>query len=131
MNQSTRIFAAALLAGFTCFSVSGITMAQDKAKDAKAAPAAEKGKPATKVLFENEKVKITQSTFLPGDVSTADRKPRAVFYVTGGEMQRVSKDGKKTINKRVAGSAVWMEADSDVVTNIGKTKMVLTTVVHK
>ena len=57
MNQSTRIFAAALLAGFTCFSVSGITMAQDKTKDAKAAPAAEKGKPATKVLFENEKGK--------------------------------------------------------------------------
>ena len=46
-------------------------------------------------------------------------------------MQRVSKDGKKTIFKRVAGTAAWFEADSDVVTNVGKTKVVLINVVHK
>ena len=43
--------------------MSGITLAQDKAKDAKVAPAAEKGKSTTKVLLENEKVRITESTF--------------------------------------------------------------------
>ena len=63
MQQVTRLFVRALLAGFTCFGVSGITLAQDKAKDAKVAPAAEKGKATTKVLLENEKVRITESTF--------------------------------------------------------------------
>ena len=131
MKKITRIFAVALLAVFTCFSISGITLAQDKAKDAKAAPAAEKGKATTRVLLENEKVKMTHSTFLPGDVSTGDRKPRLAYYVTDSEMQRVSKDGKKTIIKRVAGTAAWFEADSDVVTNVGKTKVVLINIVHK
>ena len=131
MQQVTRLFVRALLAGFTCFGVSGITLAQDKAKDAKVAPAAEKGKSTTKVLLENEKVRITESTFLPGDVSTSDRKPRLAYYLTNSEMQRVSKDGKKTIVKRVAGTAAWFEADSDVVTNVGKTKVVLINVVHK
>ncbi len=34
-------------------------------------------------------------------------------------LERTSKDGKKTVYERKDGTSVWLEADSDVVKNIG------------
>ena len=119
--QATRTLAAfALAAGL--IAVAPIH-AQDKAKD--------KGKeraPITKVLLENDKVRVAESTFRPGDVSRADRKARANYIVKGGTLERTSKDGKKTVVERKAGTSVWLEADSDVVKNIGKATFVAVSV---
>jgi hypothetical protein len=81
--------------------------------------------PVTRVLLENDKVKVTESTFLPGDVSRANRSRRVNYIVKGSTMERTSKDGKKEVVERVAGTAVWLEADSDVVKNIGKSTFVV------
>jgi len=97
--------------------------AQDKAKDQGKERAS-----VTKVLLENDKVRVAQSTFKPGDVSRADRRARANYVVKGGTLERTSKDGKKTVVERKAGTAVWLEADSDVVKNIGKTTFVVISV---
>ena len=112
--------------------------AQDKAKPApKAAPKAEAKadaneiKAETKILLENDKVIVTQSTFKPGAVSRADRKARANYIVAGGKLQRTNKEGKTTTYERKAGTAVWLEPDSDVVKNIGDTTFVVIGVVHK
>lgn len=87
--------------------------------------------PIRKVLLDNDKVRVAENTFRPGDVSRADRRARVVYVVKGGTQERTSKDGKKTVVERKAGTAQWSEADSDVVKNIGKTTYVVVTVQQK
>jgi quercetin dioxygenase-like cupin family protein len=108
--------------------------AQDKAKAAPKAEAKADAKEIaveTKVLLENDKVRVTQSTFKPGAVSRNDRKARVNYVVTDGKLQRTSKDGKTTTYERKAGTAVWLEADSDVVKNVGNKDYVVVGVVYK
>ena len=105
-------------------ALAGPGHAQDKAK-------AKESAPVTKVLLENDKVRVTESTFRPGDVSRADRKTRTNYIVKAGTLERTSKDGKKAVYERKQGSAHYLEADSDVVKNIGKTTFVVVSVVHK
>lgn len=106
---------------FTALGIAtaGAVYAQDKAKERA---------PVTKVLLENDKVRVAETTFRPGDVSRADRPMRANYIVKGGTLERTSKDGKKTVVERKTGTSVWLEADSDVVKNIGKTTFVVVTV---
>ena len=80
------------------------------------------------MLLDNDKVRVAEATFKPGDVSRADRKARANYIVKGGTLERTSKDGKKTVVERKAGTAIWLEADSDVVKNIGKSTFVVLSV---
>ena len=97
--MSARFFTGLLALAFMLAGVvAAPAMAQDKAKDAKAAPApkAEKGKVVTKVLFENDKVRVTESTFKPGDVGPSTvRGFRVTRSLTGGTMERTWADGKK------------------------------------
>ena len=100
-------------------AIAGSVCAQDKAKERA---------PVVKVLLENDKVRVAESTFKPGDVSRADRRARANYVVKGGTLERTSKDGKKTVVERKAGTSVWLEADSDAVKNIGKTTFVVVSI---
>jgi hypothetical protein len=100
-------------------AASGDVYAQDKVKERA---------PTTKVLLDNDKVRVQESTFRPGDVSRSDRKARANYIVKGGTLERTSKDGKKEVVVRKTGTSVWLEADSDVVKNIGKSTFVVVTV---
>ena len=100
-------------------AAAGSVHAQDKAKERA---------PSVKVLLDNDKVRVAESTFKPGDVSRADRKARANYIVKSGTLERTSKDGKKTVVERKAGTAIWLEADSDVVKNIGKSTFVVLSV---
>ena len=82
---------AVMLAGV----VAGPVMAQDKAKDAKAAPA-KKGEAAVKVYLENDQVRVFQATFKPGDVGGNVARPLRVIYpVKGGTLTLIYPDGKK------------------------------------
>jgi quercetin dioxygenase-like cupin family protein len=110
--------------------------AQDKPKaepkaDAKAKTDAKEIKSESEVLLENDKVRVTRSTFKPGAVSRTDRKARLNYFVTDGKLQRTNKEGKTTPYERKAGTAMWLEADSDVVKNIGNKDFVVIGVVHK
>jgi hypothetical protein len=116
--HATRILGAIAIA--FGLAAAGPIYAQDKAK-----ASAKEHEPVTKVLLENDKVKVTQSTFKPGDVSRSDRKARANYIVKGGTLERTSKDGKKTVTERKTGTVVWLDADSDAVKNIGKTTFVV------
>jgi hypothetical protein len=119
--QAIRAFAAFAIAAGLAAAVP--LHAQDKAKDKAKEPA-----PVVKVLLENDKVRVTESTFKPGDVSRSDRAARTNYIVKSGRLERTTKDGKKTIVERKAGTAVWLEADSDVVKNVGKTTFVVVSV---
>ncbi len=109
--RSTLIALAA-----TGIATAGPALAQDAAKERA---------PVTRVLFENDKVRVTESTFKPGDVSRAKRGTRVNYFVQGSTMERTSKDGKKEVVERKTGTAVWLEADSDVVKNVGKSTLVV------
>lgn len=118
--------------------------AQDKAKDAKEMKApkdakdmkdakaakAEKGKPVTKVLHEDDKVRVTETTYKPGDESeSVARAYRIVRLLKGGTLQRTYPDGKVEKYERKTGEVRAAGPDTPYkVKNIGKTDVVLYTV---
>ena len=133
---STGLAAAAFLA--TGLAVTPV-MAQDKAKDAKAAPAAKDAKDAkkseatntTKVLHEDDKVRVTETTTKPGERgNNTTRGLRVTRYLQGGTQERTYADGKKEKIERKTGDTFAAGPDKQAyyVTNVGKTTIVTYTV---
>ena len=95
MKQLARFFmgllvAAVMLAGVTA----NPAMAQEKAKEMKAAKA-EKGKVKLKELFENDKVRVVEVTYKPGDAgANVARSFRILRALKGGTLTRIWADGK-------------------------------------
>ena len=118
----------------TAFMLAGVTvnpaMAQDKGKDAKAPPAAkaEKGKAITKVLVDNDKVRVTETRYRPGDVAADDRSSyRVNRTLQGGTIQRIYPDGKTETLELKTGTVRYNEPSTGgnfTVKNIGKTDIV-------
>lgn len=101
--------------------------AQDKAKEMK--PAAEKpkkGQPVTKVLIDNERIRVVETSLKPGDESASVARPyRIVRVLKGGSLQRTYDDGKVEKFERKAGFV--REAGPDApykLKNVGKTEVV-------
>jgi hypothetical protein len=121
MVMHARIAGAVVVA--LALALAGPVHAQDKGKKESTA--------VTKVLLENDKVRVTETTFKPGDVNRADRKARTNYIVEGGKLERTTKDGKKSSYERKKGTAHYLAADNDVVRNVGTTTFVVVTVVQK
>lgn len=119
MSAARILSTAAIAIGLIAAGTLG---AQDKAKERA---------PVTKVLLENDKVRVTETTFQPGDVSRSVRKDRTNYIVTDGRLERTTKAGKKTTYERKAGTALWLPADEDVVRNVGKNKYVVIGITNK
>jgi hypothetical protein len=118
-RQLTQIVAVIVLLSFT--GLSG-ALAQDKGGMAKGA--GKKGEPVTKVLVDNDKVRVYETTFQPGDVSPSRaRVARVVRYLSAGTLQRVYPDGKTEDRKVKVGDTVWITPDTYAVKNVGKTKV--------
>ena len=104
-------------------------MAQEKAKEAKTEKAAkaEKGKPTTKVLLENDKVRVTETRFKPGDESASiTRLPRVTRALKGGTLTRVYPDGKTDKSEYKTGEVKYFAASPEYkVKNAGKTEIIL------
>jgi hypothetical protein len=116
------------LAVVTLFSVSG-TYAQDK--DAKAAPATKAATP-TNVRIENDKVRITEARFKPGEGGPMMERPgRASYAIQGGTFLRTYPDGKKVTVEAKTGEWRWLEKDTYSFVNSGKTEIVQHSVVPK
>src|SRR3982751_754590 len=101
-------FTLVLLGGMATSSI-----AQDKAKDAKAAPTekATKGAPTTKVLLENDKVRAQEVRYKPGDVNKAvPRTARVVRALTPGTLMRTYADGKNEKIEFKSGQVRFNEA---------------------
>jgi hypothetical protein len=130
MKKSAQFFMGLLIPAFMLAGVvASPALAQDKAKDAKAAPAAkaEKGKPVIKVLVDNDKVRVTENTFKPGDEGESVlRGYRVVRYLTGGTQQHTYADGKTAKFERKTGEVSAREAETQAykIKNVGKTTLV-------
>src|SRR5712692_4753885 len=133
MKHLTGLFMGLLVATFTLAFTSGAVMAQEKAKEEKAkmAPAAEKmkaekakkGEPTTKVLLENERVRVSDTRYKPGDKGEMKERPDRVRYVIkGGDFKRHYPDGKTEDYKLKAGEAIFTKKDKTASENVGKTE---------
>ena len=120
---------ATLMLAFTTKAV----MAQEKAQmeKAKAAPAeekmkaekAKKGEPTVKVLLENERVRVSEVWYKPGDKGEMKERPDiVVYYIKGGEFKRHYPDGKTEDYKRKAGEVSFRKKDKAATENVGKTE---------
>lgn len=98
-------------------------LAQDKAKAAKA----EKGKVIVKVLHEDDRVRVTEVTFRPGDVGPNIERPlRVVRALKGGTLERTYPDGKTEKREWKAGQVRVSGPDKPFTPkNIGKSTIVL------
>jgi len=125
MSKFAGALAGLLLPAF--FAATSV-MAQQKASKA------EKGKPVMTVLAENEKVKVWELRYKPGDTNTAPpaSATRVVRVLKGGEQLWTFSDGKtqknvwKTGEVRVLGPGPAFTSKS-----IGKTEILLYVVMLK
>jgi len=127
MKHMTGILMGLLVATVMLAFSTGAVMAQEKAKaeKAKMAPAAEKmkGAPTVKALLENERVRVNDVRFKPGDKSKMEERPdRVVYVIKGGEYKRHYPDGKTENVKLKAGEATFIKKDTSALENVGKTE---------
>src|SRR5258705_779780 len=124
MRSCARIPVALFIA---VLAVAAPAAAQDKAKAPAAAP--EKAKaPAgnQKAILENDKVKVFEVRYKPGDGSAARERPgRVVHALTDGTMLRTYPDGKTQKMEWKAGDTKWLPKESFGNKNVGKNDVVL------
>ena len=129
MKRLTSLLVALVVPAFMLVGVAvNPAMAQDKAKDAKAAPAAKavKGKATIKVLFENDKVRVVEGTFRPGDEGISATLPfRVIRVLKGGTMQYTYADGKTEKIEWKAGDVKALEPVAAAPKNVGKSTFVV------
>lgn len=91
------------------------------------------GKVAIKEIEQNDKLRVYESTFKPGDVSPSAKRPlRAVHAIKGGTLERTYEDGKKeAIHWKDGESRIISEPRPYAVKNTGKTTVHLLVVVPK
>jgi len=116
---------------FRAFLITAIALAATIAIPAVAQDKAKGGKATMKVLLENDRVKVYETTYKPGDVNT--EVPSSFHRINrtlqGGTIERTYKDGKKEKLELKAGTVRFLDpakpgAPTYTVQNIGKTDYV-------
>jgi beta-alanine degradation protein BauB len=72
-----------------------------------------------KFLNENDRVRVLQVVFKPGDIAKMHHHPEHVIYVLRGGRIRMTSDGKTDEMDLKAGSVVFMKAQNHEAENIG------------
>jgi mannose-6-phosphate isomerase-like protein (cupin superfamily) len=114
----------ALMAGLAILMfafTTGAVMAQEKAKAEK--EEWPKPGPNAKVLLENEKVRVTENTYKPGEKNAMQKRgPRVVYVLEGGPTKVYYEDGKTEKSERKKGAATYFPGgDTKSTENVGKT----------
>lgn len=95
---------------------------------ASTAIAQEKGKATVKVLLDNNKVRVTENHYRPGDIGEEDRTQfRVNRTLQGGTIERIYPDGKKERVELKTGQVRYLEPSKGgnyKVMNVGKTTVV-------
>ncbi len=72
-----------------------------------------------KFLNENDRVRVLQTVFKPGDIAKMHHHPDYVIYVLNGGRMRMMSEGKTDEMDLKAGSVVFMKAQNHEAENIG------------
>ena len=125
MKRLTHVLAGILVAAVTLAFATTAVMAQDKAKSekAKTAPAKETKAQAGNVLFENERVRVTETRIKPGEKNEIKmRNDRVNVHIKAGKFRVHYSDGKTEDFDQKAGSVRFIKAGTSSSENIGKTE---------
>jgi len=76
-----------------------------------------------KFKMENDKVRVLQVTFKPGDKAVMHYHPDHVVYVIEGGKAKLTTQEKTDILNLKTGDAIFLDAQSHEVENTGKTKL--------
>jgi len=85
--------------------------------------------PSMKTILNNEKVKVIQIEYAPGQVAPMNYYPEHVAYVVnGGKMEMTEKGKEAKVMDLNDGDAMYMAASTDMFKNVGNTtvKLVVT-----
>jgi quercetin dioxygenase-like cupin family protein len=75
-----------------------------------------------KLLFENERVRVFEVHFKPGEKIALHSHPDHVVYVFGdGKLKLSSPDGKSVEVGLKAGQTLWIPAETHAAENVGST----------
>jgi hypothetical protein len=125
MKHWTRLLVGLLAATLmSAFAIKAV-MAQEKAKaeKAKAAAAQEKIAQPGKVLFENERVRVTETRIKPGEKNEMKmRSDRVNVHIKAAKFRVHYADGKTEDFDQKAGSVRFNKAGISSTENIGKTE---------
>ncbi len=73
-----------------------------------------------KFLMENDRVRVLNVTFQPGDKAKMHYHPDHVVYVLkGGKIKLMTSDGKTDTSDLKTGSALFLDAQSHEAENVG------------
>ena len=76
-----------------------------------------------KPLMENDRVKVIDFRLNPGDKTPQHSHPDTVVYSLNDQKIRfIYPDGQKKESEFKAGQALWIDAETHIVENIGKTE---------
>lgn len=77
-------------------------------------------------ILENERVRMLEVTFAPGDsIGMHSHPDHAVYAVTGGKLRVTTSDGKTQVAVLNAGDPIWFPAVIHGAKNIGTTHLKL------
>src|SRR5262249_51331893 len=120
MRTLTHVLMGVLAAGLLLAFASTAVMAQEKAK---AAPAKEKIAQPGNVVFENERVKVTETRIKPGEKNEMKmRNDRVNVHIKAAKFRVHYPDGKTEDFDQKAGSVRFNKAGISSTENIGKTE---------
>src|SRR5215471_3675152 len=112
---------SALICTLAFFLGGGPALAQGRSMASSDRP----GEPMSKVIAENEKLRVLDVVDKPGDVSAPTvRQGRVVHWITGGKLERTYADGTKEVLTRKGGETTLItEKRPYSVKNIGQTSV--------
>ncbi len=115
MKHSVHPFTVMMMAIVISGFAASATLAQDAAKVA-----------ATnyKLVMENDRVRVFDAWFKPGDKAAMHSHPFHLAYiVSGGKAKFTTADGKATEIEAKTGQTLWLEPTTHTVENIGTTEL--------
>ena len=117
MNKFSRALIGLLVPAFLV--VATPAMAQEAKAEKKMAKA---GEVQLKEITQNDKLRVYEATFKPGDMSAAAKRPmRVVRALKGGMLERIYEDGtKETVQWKTGEARILSEERSYAVKNVGK-----------
>jgi hypothetical protein len=122
MRKSTRLLVASLLPAFVLAGMTTNPATAQEKKMEKSAQKAPAGEVTLKEIEQNDKLRVYEATYKPGDVSPSAKRPmRVVHAIKGGTLERTYADGKKdTVQWKTGDTRIISEERPYSVKNTGK-----------
>ena len=76
-----------------------------------------------KFIMENDRVRVLEVVFKPGDKAVMHHHPDHVIYVLKGGKAKLTSSGKTDVLDLHTGQAVFLKAQNHEAENIGKTDL--------